>query len=93
MAENTAKTEKKHSLQLDARERVSISGVREVESFDDTLVRLVTDCGDLSVEGEGLHVDTLDVGRGLVEVGGLVCGLYYSESGGEKRRGRRRLPH
>ena len=93
MAENGAKQEKKHTLQLTGREHAGISGVSEVESFDDTMVRLITDCGDLTVEGEGLRVNVLDVGRGLVEIGGLVCGLYYSESGTERRRGRRRLLH
>lgn len=90
MAENKTVQEKKHTLQLTARKHISISGVCEVESFDDTLVHLVTDCGDLTLEGENLHVDTLDVERGLVELGGLVLGLYYSENGTEKRKGRRR---
>lgn len=92
MAENKTVPEQKHTLQILARRHVSISGVREVESFDDTLVRLVTDCGDLTLEGEELHVDTLDVERGLVEIGGLVGGLYYSDSAGERRKGRRRQP-
>lgn len=90
MAENKTAQEQKHTLQILARRRISISGVCEVESFDDALVHLVTDCGDLTLEGEELHVDTLDVERGLVEIGGLVSGLYYSDSAGEKRRGRRR---
>jgi sporulation protein YabP len=92
MTERTENKECLHTLILTKRERVEITGVCEVESFDDTLVRLVTDCGDLTLEGEELHVDTLDVERGLVEIGGLVGGLYYSDSAGERRKGRRRQP-
>lgn len=77
---------KKHALSMSARARVSIFGVTEVESFDEQTVILSTDCGEMTLEGEGLHIGTLDIARGVVEVDGRVNGLYYSD-GVPVRRG------
>ena len=86
----TAQT-KKHTLSQSARERVSITGVCDVQSFDEQSVILVTDCGELTVEGEGLHVGVLDIERGIVELDGSINGMYYSDSVPQKRGWRARL--
>ena len=78
--------ERKHALSMGARRHVSISGVTEVESFDEQTVILSTDCGEMTLEGEGLHIGTLDIARGVVEVDGKVNGIYYSD-GVPTRRG------
>ena len=83
--------EKKHTLSMDARRHISISGVCEVESFDEQTVVLSTDCGEMTLEGEGLHIGTLDIARGVVEVDGKVSGLYYSDSAPVKRGLRAKL--
>ena len=82
---------KKHALSMSARARVSIFGVTEVESFDEQTVILSTDCGEMTLEGEGLHIGTLDIARGVVEVDGKVNGLYYSDSIPAKRGLRAKL--
>ena len=91
MAEKGNGQEKKHTLTLDVRRRISVCGVTEVESFDEQSVQLMTDCGELTVEGEGLHVGTLDIARGVVEVEGRVNGLYYADGAPVKRGLRARL--
>ena len=88
MPEKSLEQEKKHAITLRAREYMQITGVREVERFDDTAVCLQTEQGMLNVEGEALHVGTLDMERGLLEITGNVIGLYY-EQGGAPRRGLR----
>ena len=90
MTERASEQEKKHAISLLARKTVSISGVTQVESFDDRTVQLVTDCGELTLEGDGLQVGTLDIATGRVEVQGSVSGLFYSD-GGTVKKGRRRL--
>lgn len=80
-----------HTLSLLARERAEISGVREVESFDEQTVVLLTDCGELTLEGEGLHVNTLDVARGVVSVSGRVGAVYYGDTQPARRGLRARL--
>ena len=83
--------EKKHAVSLSAREVARIEGVTEVESFDEQSVALTTDCGEMTVEGEGLRVSTLDLSRGVVEVSGRIDGLYYSATAPKRRLGRSRL--
>ena len=84
MAEQNA-TAKKHAVSALARERAEINGVSEVISFDEQSVILVTDCGELTLEGQGLHVGTLDIQKGLVEVTGRIDALLYSDKAVAKR--------
>ena len=66
-----------HKLMLERRQGGTITGVRDVTSFDEKEIRLVTEEGKLSVRGEGLHVKQLDLQKGEVELQGridqLVC--------------------
>ena len=83
-----------HSLAARDRRDVTVTGVSEVLSFDETLVRLVTSCGVLNLEGEGLRVRTLDLGSGTVAVTGQLNGVLYeippSEEPAPRGRGRGR---
>ena len=90
MTEKGSEQEKRHAVSLTARRSITVSGVTEVESFDDASVELITDCGGLTVEGEGLHVGTLDIASGKVEVAGKINGLYYRDKAPVKKglRGR-----
>lgn len=91
MAEKGIQEEKKHALSLTARAALCVSGVIEVKSFDEQSVLLKTDCGDLAVEGSDLHVSTLDIARGVVELTGQVSGLYYGDGASTGRGWRARL--
>lgn len=91
MGEREQNENKKHTLSLAARTRAEIEGVREVESFDEQSVILMTDCGELTLEGEGLHVGTLDMTRGVVAVDGRISAVYYSDGTPAKRGLRARL--
>lgn len=68
-----------HSIILTGREKLSVSGVEDVESFDDTEIVMNTVQGDLCVRGSGLHVDKLDLALGELTVTGLVTALDYTE--------------
>lgn len=83
--------EKKHTLSVTARKCASLTGVCDVQSFDERTVILKTDCGELCVEGEELRVGTLDVERGVVELTGHICALYYSDAAPAKKGLRARL--
>lgn len=78
-----------HELKLENRARLMVSGVREVESFDENAVVLHTSQGLLIVRGENLHLQTLSIDGGQVAVQGSVSGLTYEEAqkpGGFLRR-------
>ncbi len=78
-----------HELRLEDRKKLSVSGVQEVESFDENSVVLHTVCGILLIRGENLHLQTLSIDGGMVTVDGLIDALTYAEpqkSGGFFRR-------
>jgi sporulation protein YabP len=68
-----------HELRLDQRARLSVSGVREVESFDETAVVLNTVGGLLIVRGENLQLQALSIDGGQVTVHGRIDNLTYEE--------------
>ena len=77
-----------HEISLKSRKRMSISGVREVISFDENAVNLRTVCGDLAIEGEGLHIGVLDTERGVVSLeGDSVDGMWYLREDSGKKKG------
>lgn len=87
MLESKAVTGKAtHEVMLDLRERLSINGVKEIINFDENAVNLKTVCGELSIEGENIHINVLNIEKGELEMQGKINGLNYFDSGdGEKR--------
>lgn len=77
-----------HKLTLNERKNLTMTGVTEVVSFDDTAVVLHTSLGQLTVQGTGLQLKTLSLDGGQVAVDGNVVSLFYEEpkQGGWKRR-------
>ena len=70
-----------HRLTLDERRALWMSGVEEVESFDEGEVAVRTVKGLLYVRGSGLKVDKLEKTSGELTVSGQVTGLDYEETG------------
>lgn len=68
-----------HRLTLAERKKLTVTGVTEVISFEDTQVILQTGMGMLSVQGSQLQLKTLSLEGGQVEVEGTVSALVYEE--------------
>ncbi len=68
-----------HRLILEGRNRLSMTGVLEVESFDEGTIVLATTRGTLIVHGTGLHLQLLSLDGGQVSVDGLVESMSYEE--------------
>ena len=68
-----------HRLQLQDREKLTMTGVTEVVSFEDTAVVLRTVMGDLVVQGQELKLKTLSLDGGQVAVDGRITALIYEE--------------
>ncbi len=79
MEDLTQLPSKLHSLTLENRERLQIRGVVDVTGFDDTLVLLRTGQGQLSIRGEGLHVERIDLESGELELHGQIRELQYDD--------------
>ena len=73
-----------HTLLLENRERLSITGVTDVDSFDDGLINAYTEDCRITITGEGLHIDRLSIDDGELLVAGKVSSVTYSENTPEK---------
>ena len=78
-----------HRLELDGREKLVVSGVEDVERFDENGIVMSTSAGVLTVMGEGLHIGKLSLEGGELYVDGRIDSLSYEEpqtGGGLLRR-------
>lgn len=67
-----------HNVIVENRGNVLVSGVTDVDSFDEKKVILFTDLGMLTISGENLHINKLSVDNGEMSVQGNINSLTYS---------------
>lgn len=72
---------KTHSVVLENRNRLSVTGVEDVESFDETLINMAVGDGALVIRGSELHIEKLNLDGGDMQVTGCVDSLSYEERG------------
>lgn len=68
-----------HKLVLTERNHLTMTGVTEVVSFDDTAVILHTELGTLEIQGDGLQLKNLSLEGGQVAVEGNIAALLYDD--------------
>ncbi|MDE7243543.1 MAG: sporulation protein [Oscillospiraceae bacterium] len=69
-----------HRLELDGRERLVVTGVEEVERFDEEEIVMATTAGTLVVGGANLHIGKLNLDGGELHVDGTIHTLLYEDS-------------
>lgn len=67
-----------HNIIMQNRTKLSISGVEDVENFDDREVVLYTSRGKLTIRGTELHIERLSVDEGDLTIEGTIDALEYS---------------
>lgn len=72
-------TQMPHKLSLEERGRLTMIGVTEVISFEESSVVLHTSLGTLIVQGNDLKLKTLSLEGGQVAVDGHISALIYEE--------------
>ncbi len=72
-----------HRLTLDDRSRLTMTGVTEVESFDEGQVVLHSTRGVIIVRGQGLHLQQLSLDGGQILVDGTVDSITYEDTARE----------
>ncbi|HIU34021.1 MAG TPA: sporulation protein YabP [Candidatus Pullichristensenella excrementigallinarum] len=77
----------RHSLILEGRQKATITGVSDVDCFNEQIVVLITSAGSMTLSGEGLHVENLNLKEGKLEVEGEISSIEYSGSPREKKGG------
>ena len=65
---------------LEDRARLSVTGVLDVDSFDDRQIVAKTVKGTLIMRGSDLHIDKLSLDAGELVVTGLITDLGYEET-------------
>ena len=76
---------KTQNVVIEDRNHISISGVDQVDSFNDNTIILSTIKGGLSIKGEGLNVSKLNLDDGNVKITGLINSVtYISKEGAPK---------
>ncbi|KMY48167.1 sporulation protein YabP [Peribacillus loiseleuriae] len=85
---NQKATIQEHDVTMRGRRLLDITGVKQVESFDNEEFLLETNMGFLSIRGQNLQMKNLDVEKGIVSIKGKIFDLVYlDEHSGEKAKG------
>ena len=79
--DNRGRPEAAHHIIVEERERLSVSGVEEVERFDENTIVMTTVRGTLVIQGENLHIEKLSLDGGDLKVEGAIDALSYEDSG------------
>jgi len=74
------KAEQPSNIILENRKKLTVSGVRNVESFDENSVVLCTTKGNLCIKGNNLSIDKLTIDGGELSVEGCIDSLNYTAS-------------
>ena len=77
---NGAVTGAPHTMVVEDRKRLSVSGVTDVESFDEETVALATELGELLIHGYDLHINRIDVENGDLSLEGEIISLTYTDN-------------
>ncbi|MEE1047898.1 MAG: sporulation protein YabP [Clostridia bacterium] len=78
---------KNHGIILENREKLTISGVEDVESFDEEKVVIITEMGTMTVSGAEFRISRLNVDNGELIIEGEVDEIAYSNTVRDDRSG------
>lgn len=70
---------KEHKVEMLGRASLAVTGVEDVESFDEAEIVMNTSHGNLIVRGSGLHIGKINLDVGEIKVEGVINDLSYEE--------------
>lgn len=77
----------KHTFRIEQRRDCKITGVIDVQAFDENNILMETVDGMLSIKGNGLHVSRLNLEKGEADVDGKVDSFVYSDKNTLAKKG------
>ncbi len=69
-----------HRIELLDRKVLNLQGIRDVHSFNEDTVILETELGLLTIHGEDLHINNLNVEQSNLNITGNIISFTYSEN-------------
>jgi sporulation protein YabP len=69
-----------HNIIVESRRRMSVSGVTDVDKFDEDIVHIYTSLGELTIKGSDLHVSDLSTDTGEMNIEGQIDAIVYGEA-------------
>lgn len=75
----SSKLQQSHSLHINNRESMDLTGVIKVVTFNDENVVLQTSMGGLSIKGKSMKVNKLNVDNGEMSIEGYIYSLLYND--------------
>ncbi|MEE1056411.1 MAG: YabP/YqfC family sporulation protein [Acutalibacteraceae bacterium] len=69
-----------HSVIIENRASISFTGVKDMGSFDEQAVVLVTDYGEVHLRGAKLHINKLSLETNEVDIDGEIEAVIYTQS-------------
>ncbi|MCR5793007.1 MAG: sporulation protein YabP [Lachnospiraceae bacterium] len=79
MEEKNYPANSSHKLSLTGRNKGNFTGIKDVISFDNDQVMMLTELGKLSISGKELHVSRLNLDKGEVDLEGSVSKIEYQD--------------
>lgn len=73
-----------HNLLLEDRKKLKLTGVTDVDSFDESAATAYTVLGELQIAGEDLRVLSFNTDTGELLLAGTVLSLCYSDNAPKK---------
>ena len=73
-----------HTLKIDNREILEMSGIKDVGAFNEEQINAVSTMGDIIIKGSSLHVDELNLETGVLRVSGKIGAFAYSDKSSSK---------
>lgn len=80
MAEERREVKLPHNIILQNRKLMTVSGVVDVDSFDEQCIIVFTDIGELTIRGIDLHITKLSIESGELSVEGEIDSIVYSDN-------------
>lgn len=87
MMDEKIKQKRSHKLHMEDRNKIEMTGITDVISFDLNKVILESDYGVITIKGSNLHVNKLSVEKGELDVDGSIMSVDYSEVNSYAKKG------
>jgi len=76
-----------HNLIMENRTKMNLTGVKDIHSFDDEVVLVETELGILTIKGNDLKMNKLNLDNSELSIEGRILALAYSDNEMGKKGG------